>query len=103
MMCPKEKQSQERDSQRVIVTVVGVDKVGIIAGVSGVLADYRVNILDISQTILRDFFTMIMIVDISQAVVDLQKLQYLLKEKGEEIGVQIKVQHEDIFKFMHRI
>lgn len=102
-MCPEEQKNQERDSQRVIVTVVGQDKVGIIAGVSGILADYRVNILDISQTILRNFFTMIMIVDISRAAVDLQELQRLLKEKGEEIGVQIRAQHEDIFKFMHRI
>ncbi|MGI6144275.1 MAG: ACT domain-containing protein [Clostridia bacterium] len=93
----------EKDSQRVIVTVVGQDKVGIIAGVSGILAENCVNILDISQTILQDFFTMIMIVDISQAKVDLQQLQNLLKEKGEQIGVKINAQHEDIFKFMHRI
>ena len=93
----------ETDCQRVIVTVVGKDKVGIIAGVSGTLADYCVNILDISQTILQDFFTMIMIVDISQAKVDLQQLQHILKEKGEQIGVKINAQHEDIFKFMHRI
>ncbi len=93
----------EKDSQRVIVTVVGQDNVGIIAGVSGILAENCVNILDISQTILQDFFTMIMIVDISQAKVDLQQLQNLLKEKGEQIGVKINAQHEDIFKFMHRI
>ena len=93
----------ETDCQRVIVTVVGQDKVGIIAGVSGILADYSVNILDISQTILQNFFTMIMIVDISQAKVDLQRLQNILKEKGEQIGVKINAQHEDIFKYMHRI
>lgn len=93
----------ETDHQRVIVTVVGKDKVGIIAGVSGILADYCVNILDISQTILQDFFTMLMIVDISQAKVDLQQLQKILKEKGEQIGVKITAQHADIFKFMHRI
>ncbi|MGI6607039.1 MAG: ACT domain-containing protein [Peptococcia bacterium] len=89
--------------QRVVVTVVGQDKIGIIAGVSGVLAKYQVNILDISQTILQDFFTMIMIVDISQASVSLQELQQVLKEQGQEIGVQINAQHEDIFKYMHRI
>ena len=93
----------ETDGQRVIVTVVGQDKVGIIAGVSGILAEYSVNILDISQTILQNFFTMIMIVDISQAKVNLQQLQNILKEKGEQIGVKINAQHEDIFKFMHRI
>ncbi len=88
---------------RVIVTVVGQDKIGIIAGVSGILAKYQVNILDISQTILQDFFTMIMIVDLAKAVVNLQELQQLLKEQGQEIGVQIHAQHEDIFKYMHRI
>ncbi len=89
--------------QRVIVTVVGRDRVGIIASVSNLLAESNVNVLDISQTILQDFFTMIMVVDISKAKVSLQELQLLLKSKGEEIGVQIKAQHEDIFRYMHRI
>lgn len=95
--------AQDKEIQRVVVTVVGQDKIGIIAGVSGILAKYQVNILDISQTILQDFFTMIMIVDISQASVSLQELQQVLKEQGQEIGVQINAQHEDIFKYMHRI
>lgn len=99
----EEKQGSEKEIQRVVVTVVGQDKIGIIAGVSGILAKHRVNILDISQTILQDFFTMIMIVDISQSAVSLQELQQLLKEQGQEIGVQIHAQHEDIFKYMHRI
>ena len=86
-----------------VVTVVGQDQIGIIAAVSGVLAQHQVNILDISQTILQEFFTMIMIVDISLATVSLQELQQLLKEKGQEIGMEIRAQHEDIFKYMHRI
>lgn len=89
--------------ERVIITVVGKDRVGIIAGVANVLSANNVNILDISQTILQDFFTMIMIVDISQAAISLQSLQDVLQEKGEEIGVEIKARHEDIFKYMHRI
>ncbi|HHZ17395.1 MAG TPA: ACT domain-containing protein [Peptococcaceae bacterium] len=92
-----------KESQRVVVTVVGQDQIGIIAAVSGVLAQHQVNILDISQTILQEFFTMIMIVDISLATVSLQELQQLLKEKGQEIGMEIRAQHEDIFKYMHRI
>ena len=97
-------QATARDSQeRVIVTVMGMDKVGIIAAVSTTLALYSANILDISQTILGDFFTMIMIVDIVDCKVSLQELQALLNDKGEEIGVQINAQHEDIFKFMHRL
>lgn len=90
-------------AQRVIVTVVGRDRVGIIANVSNLLAANNVNILDISQTILQDFFTMIMVLDINNAKVSLQELQLLLKNKGEEIGLQIRAQHEDIFRYMHRI
>lgn len=97
------KETARSGQERVIVTVMGIDKVGIIAAVSGALAHYKANILDISQTILGDFFTMIMIVDIAGCQVSLQQLQALLQEKGEEIGVQINAQHEDIFKFMHRI
>ncbi|PKM91002.1 MAG: ACT domain-containing protein [Firmicutes bacterium HGW-Firmicutes-12] len=88
---------------RAIITVVGTDQVGIIARVSMALSNQNVNILDISQTILQDFFTMIMIVDLENAKISLQELQVILKENGEAIGVQINAQHEDIFKFMHRI
>lgn len=96
-------QATENELQRIIVTVVGKDKVGIIAGVAGILSEHQVNILDISQTILQDFFTMILIADISKCDISLQDLQIILKQKGEEFGVQIMAQHEDIFKFMHRI
>ena len=91
------------DKKRVIVTVIGEDRVGIIASVAQVLAQYQVNILDISQTILQDFFTMMMIVDISKSTVSLQSLQDILKNLGGEIGMQIQAQHEDIFRYMHRI
>ncbi|MGI6677533.1 MAG: ACT domain-containing protein [Dehalobacterium sp.] len=88
---------------RIIVTVVGKDKVGIIAGVTTVLADNGVNILDISQTIMQDFFTMIMICDMSASSVDLASIKKALDEVGAQIGVKITVQHEEIFQFMHRI
>jgi ACT domain-containing protein len=93
----------EPQQQRVIITVVGHDRVGIIAGVTSTLAKYSANILDISQTIMQDFLTMIMIVDLAGCTLSLQELQLILKNKGEEIGVEINAQHEDIFKFMHRI
>ncbi len=93
----------ETKPERVIVTVVGQDKVGIIAKVATTLSDHRVNILDISQTILGEFFTMIMIADISRCTVKFEEFQGILRNAGEEIGVQINAQHEDIFKFMHRI
>ncbi|NLT95198.1 MAG: ACT domain-containing protein [Clostridia bacterium] len=94
---------QNKGSSRIVVTVVGKDKVGIIAGVANVLAEYNANILDISQTILQEFFTMIMIVDIGQCTVDFNVLKEKLITKGEEIGVKISAQHEDVFQFMHRI
>jgi ACT domain-containing protein len=91
------------EKKRVIVTVIGEDRVGIIASVAEVLAKYQVNILDISQTILQGFFTMMMIVDISKSTVSLQSLQDILKTLGDQIGMQIQAQHEDIFRYMHRI
>jgi ACT domain-containing protein len=89
--------------EQVVVTVTGMDKIGIMAAVSTVLAERQVNILDVSQTILRGFFSMVMVVDISLADVDLQTLQTLLADKGREIGMQINAQHEDVFRFMHRV
>lgn len=88
---------------RAIITVVGKDRVGIIAGVSNLLADTNVNILDISQTILQEYFTMIMLVDLSNMNATLEELKNKLNQKGDELGVSIKLQHEDVFRAMHRI
>lgn len=88
---------------KVVISIVGQDRVGIVAVVSNVLADFNVNILDINQNIMNGFFNMVMIADMASAKLSLQELQRLLKEKGDAIGVDIKVQHEDIFKIMHRI
>lgn len=93
----------DKNSKRIVVTVVGKDKVGIIASVAKALADLNANILDISQTILQDFFTMIMIVDIANSNVDFGSLKLRLEEEGQQIGVKISAQHEDVFQFMHRI
>ncbi len=89
--------------RRIIVTVLGRDRVGIIAGVAGVLAEQNVNILDISQTILQEFLVMIMIADISRSAVDLGTLKLRLAARGRDLGVQIDAQHEDVFTYMHRI
>ncbi|MDR1194045.1 MAG: ACT domain-containing protein [Peptococcaceae bacterium] len=91
------------ETKKVIITVIGEDRVGIIAAVAKALADQRVNILDISQTILGDFFTMMLIGDISQSRLGIRELQEALKALGEEIGMSIQAQHEDIFRFMHRV
>lgn len=88
---------------RAIVTVIGKDKVGIIAGVSAVLSENNVNILDISQTIMQDIFTMIMMVDFSESSLAFDNLSEKLLSKGEALGVSIRIQHEDLFKAMHRI
>lgn len=90
-------------SNRVIVTVIGKDQIGIIAWVTGRLAEHSVNILDISQTILQHFFTMMMVVDMSQSSISLKELSMKLKEEGEERGLKVTAQHEDVFTFMHRI
>jgi len=88
---------------RAIITVIGKDRKGIIAGVSTVLADNGINILDISQTIMQGYFTMMMLVDLSDMKFSLAELSPLLEAEGRELGVSIKVQHEDIFQSMHRI
>ena len=88
---------------RVIVSVLGHDKVGIIAGVANILSDSNINILDISQTIMQGFFSMILIADMENSKIDLATLKDLLAKKGEELGLRIDAQHEDIFRYMHRI
>jgi ACT domain-containing protein len=90
-------------SNRIIVTVIGADRVGIIAGVTAVLADANANIVDISQTTLREFFTMILMADLGTATMPFVELKRRLVAKGEEMGVKVDAQHEDVFKYMHRV
>jgi ACT domain-containing protein len=88
---------------RTVITVVGKDCVGIIAKVCTYLSNNKVNILDISQTIVQDYFTMMMIADTTAAPKDFLTLARELQQVGEEIGVEIKLQREEIFDMMHRI
>lgn len=88
---------------RAVVTVVGKDKTGIIAKISTFLAEKEINILDISQTILDKYFTMIMLVDLSNATIKLADLAEECISLGEKIGMSIHVQHEDIFNTMHSV
>lgn len=88
---------------RAIVTVIGTDKVGIIATVSSTLTSAHCNILDISQTVLQEFFAMVMLVDISKLEVHFSELKAMLESAGEEIGMEIRIQREEIFNSMHRI
>ncbi len=88
---------------RTIITVVGKDTVGIIAKACTYLADHQVNILDISQTIVQGFFNMMMIVDMEKSEKPFEDLSADLEKIGEDIGVRIKCQREEIFTKMHRI
>jgi ACT domain-containing protein len=88
---------------RTIITVVGKDTVGIIAKVCTYMADHQINILDISQTIIQGFFNMMMIVDTSKMTIDYVTMTEEITRLGEDTGVQIKCQREDIFDKMHRI
>ena len=88
---------------KAIVTVIGKDRVGIIAETCVALAAYNVNILDISQTVMQGYFTMMMAVDVSACTVALTELCVAMDAKGQEMGVSIRVQREDIFEAMHRV
>ena len=88
---------------KAIVTVVGKDRVGIIAGVCTVLAKFNVNVLDINQTVIQGYFTMMMATDVSQANVPVAQLATELEQIGKDMGLSIRIQREDIFEAMHRI
>ena len=88
---------------RAIVTVLGKDCIGIIGGVCTHLATYNVNILDISQTVLQGYFTMTMVVDVSDLSIDFDEMKRQMASYGQERGPDIRVQREDIFDAMHKI
>lgn len=88
---------------KAVITVIGNDKVGIIAKVSALLSESNVNILDITQTIMQDIFTMVMITDVSDVNIGFTDLVDKLADLGKEMGLEIRCQHEDIFNSMHKI
>jgi ACT domain-containing protein len=88
---------------RTIITVIGKDRVGIIARICTYLAENDINVLDINQSIVQGFFNMIMIVDAQNAKKDFAVLNGEIEKISEELGIKIKMQHEDIFNVMHRI
>lgn len=89
--------------KKAIVTVIGLDRVGIIARVSTLLAEYGVNVLDISQTVMNEYFTMVMLVDVQKSTAEFTVLRDALSLLGEELGLSIRIQHEDIFNAMHSV
>lgn len=90
-------------SSRFIITVIGSDRVGIVARITTVMANFNVNIVDITQTIMQGIFTMIMLAEAPQENFDLAAFQEAMGAEGKNLGVEVKVQHEDAFRFMHRI
>ena len=88
---------------KAIVTVIGEDRVGIIAGVCVDLAAFNVNVLDINQTVMQGYFTMMMVVDVSASNIPVAQLAQQLEEKGREMNLSIRLQREDIFEAMHRV
>ena len=88
---------------KAIVTVVGQDRVGIIAAVCAKLAEFNVNVLDISQTVMQGYFTMMMVVDLTACKEPFDRLRTILKEYGEGRGLSIRIQREDIFDAMHKL
>lgn len=88
---------------KIIITIVGQDRVGIVAKTCNYLADHNMNILDITQTILQEYFNMMMIVDISGSKTSFDDMAHGLDKLGQEIGVKILCQREEIFTSMHRI
>ncbi|MBQ9967513.1 MAG: ACT domain-containing protein [Oscillospiraceae bacterium] len=88
---------------KAIVTVVGMDRVGIIGEVCTTLAGLKINIVDISQTVMQDFFTMIMLVDTTACEKTFDEISEILTAKEQEMGLSIRIQRQDIFQAMHRI
>ena len=88
---------------RAIVTVIGKDQVGIIARVCALLSEQGVNVLDISQTILQDYFTMIMLVDIQKCKVPFAELVNILEDAAAKVGLEVHAQREEVFNAMHKI
>lgn len=88
---------------RAVVTVMGKDRLGIIASISGALYEYNVNVLDIRQNVMDDIFAMVMLVDLSKCSVEIGQLSGMMEETGNEIGVKVIIMHEDVFNAMHRV
>lgn len=88
---------------KAILTVIGQDKVGIIAGVSAKMLEFNINILDVNQTIMQDFFTMMMMLDCTNMKGNFDDVRAALIEEGKKLGVDIKIQREEIFKSMHSL
>ena len=93
----------EISSSRIVITVLGKNRPGIVAGVTRVLGEANVDIRDITQSIIEDIFTMTLIADVSASTLGFSELQEALSAKGDELGVTVEMQREDVFQFMYRL
>ena len=88
---------------RAIITVIGRDKGGIVAGITTELAKHNINIIDINQTIMEEFFTMILMVDLEKINESFEDIKKALSSEGKKLGVDVKIQREEIFNSMHTV
>lgn len=95
--------NSNESSGRVILTSFGLNKPGVIAAITTSLGNFNCDIQDLSQRIIGDFFTIIMIIDITTSSKDLQEIQEEMRKTANELNIKIYLQHEDVFRFMHRI
>ncbi|MGD9898623.1 MAG: ACT domain-containing protein [Calditrichaceae bacterium] len=98
-----QKESVKRSKNRIIITAFGKDRPGILAGLTGILAKHTCNIVDLSQKILQEFFTVMLLVDISECDADFEFIKSEMIRTGEEFDLKVIVQHEEIFNAMHRV
>jgi len=91
------------DKELLFITVIGQDKKGIVARISGLLYERNINIEDISQGVMQGYFVMTMLVDLREATADLENISHVLQQLGDEMGLRVQLQHQNIFKAMHRI
>ena len=89
--------------ERLIIITLGLDRVGVVSGISSTLANHNANIIELTSSEIGGSFVMIMLVDISTLNTSTNELQRILVNKGKKLGVQVTVQHEDVFRYMHRI
>jgi ACT domain-containing protein len=91
------------EKEKIVVTVMGQDRLGIVAGISGVLAENGVNIIDLTSTKMQGLFVMIILAEVEKKKMTIGELQEKLKKKGDELGIQVMAQDETVFRYMHRI
>ena len=93
----------ENTKEKVVVTVIGLNKPGILAGITKAIADSNISIEDVSQKIIQEYFTLMMITDLSTSNCGFEEYQNRMKEAAEKLQVKIFIQHEDVFRFQHRL